>query len=70
MQCIDVAESKRTLDGRVVLVASCCSNGGVGGSNGQLIDRNEKLPCLPLPSARFESDAVGWSFPKRDGRIT
>lgn len=41
--------------------------GGVGGSNGRLIDRNEKLPCLALPSARFRGDAVGWSF-ERDSQ--
>ena len=66
-QCIELAESNRTSGGRVVLVVSCCSDGDVGGSNGRLIDRNEKLPCLALPSARFRSDAVGWSF-ERDSQ--
>lgn len=48
-QCIELAESNRTSGGRVVLVVSCCSDGDVGGSNGRLIDRNEKS-CLALPS--------------------
>ena len=52
-QCIELAESNRASDGRVVvlvvLVVSCCSDGDVGGSNGRLIDRNEKS-CLALPS--------------------
>ena len=62
---MELTESNYTSEQRVVIVESsyCSDGGGVGGSNGRLIDRNEKLPCLPLPSARFESDAVGWSFP-------
>lgn len=70
MQCVELAESNQTSNGRVVVaVSSLQSNdsGGVGGSNGRLIDRNEKLPCLALPSARFRSDAVGWSF-ERDSQ--
>lgn len=49
MRRIKLAGSDCRLSGRMVLVSSCCNDGDVGGSNGRLIDRNEKLPCLPFP---------------------
>jgi len=53
MQFTELTKSDCTSDERVVAVLSLQSNdGGVGGSNGLLVNRNKKSPCLP--GARFQ----------------